>query len=250
MMEIKKILAVDVILLFIGAAVAPSINLSIVIASNDNDLVEITTYACGIKEYGNTTVKLTRQQYQDLEEYLVDFRARLNQTSTREETVALFKEAVVELNKNGLLPRGMSVSQAQRLGTLGDRIHFVGNRMKTSLEDSLNVFCFFAAIGDNVVDYNVWVIAGAFLSQFIAYDSPLILLVYFFFLVGFVKPLRLFNILAGQGDFPFYFTLGLKGVSAGLDDISSVIGFTGLKIMFNTHNAFYLGFALSVKANS
>jgi hypothetical protein len=144
----------------------------------------------------------------------------------------------------------MSVSQAQRLVTLGEQIPFVRNTMKTSLEDSLNVFCLFAAIGDNVVDYNIWVIAGAFLSQFIAYDSPLILLVYFFFLFGFIKPLRFFNILAGIGDFPFYFTLGLKGVSAGLDDISSVIGFSGLKIMFNTHNAFYLGFALSVKAKS
>jgi hypothetical protein len=212
--------------------------------------VEVTTQACGIKGYGNIPVKLTREQYQNLEQYLVEFRARLNQTSTRDEAIPIFKDAVVELDKYGLLPKGMRVSQAQRLVTLGDRIYFMGNRMKTSLEDSLNVFCFFAAIGDNVIDYNVWVIAGAFLSQFIAYDSPLILLVYFFFLVGFVKPLRLFNMLAGQGDFPFYFTLGLKGVSAGLDDISSVIGFSGLKIMFNTHNAFYLGFALSVKANS
>jgi hypothetical protein len=28
-----------------------------------------------------------------------------------------------------------------------------------------------------------------------------------------------------------------------------VIGFTGLKIWLNSHNAFYLGFALSVKMN-
>jgi hypothetical protein len=249
-MKMKKILALGIILLFFGIAVAPTINFNTVRAAPTDDLVEVTIQACGIKGFGDTTVKLTREQYQNLEQYLVEFRTSLKQTSTREETVALFKEAVVELNKNGLLPRGMRVSQAQRLVTLGDRIQFVGNKMKTSLEDSLNVFCFFAAIGDNVVDYNVWVIAGAFLSQFIAYDSPLILLVYFFFLVGFVKPLRLFNMLSGQGDFPFYFTLGLKGVSAGLDDISSVIGFSGLKIMFNTHNAFYLGFALSVKANS
>jgi hypothetical protein len=60
-------------------------------------------------------VKLTRQQYQNLEKYLVDFRARLNQTSTREEAVPLFKDAVVELNKYGLLPRGMSVEQAEKL---------------------------------------------------------------------------------------------------------------------------------------
>ena len=115
MIEMKRILAVGIILLFIGVAVAPSINQSVVKASQDDDLVEVTTQACGIKGYGNTTVKLTREQYQNLEQYLVEFRARLNQTSTREEAVPIFKEAVVELDKYGLLPRGMSVERAQRL---------------------------------------------------------------------------------------------------------------------------------------
>jgi hypothetical protein len=112
---LRKGLAVGIILLFIGVVVAPSINLSVVKASNDNDLVEVTTEACGIKGYGNTTVKLTRQQYQNLEQYLIEFRARLNQTTTREEAVPIFKEAVVELDKYGLLPKGMSIEIAQKL---------------------------------------------------------------------------------------------------------------------------------------
>ena len=112
---ISKSLVFIVILLFIGVTVAPSINFNVVKASNDNDLVEVTTQACGIKGFGNTTVKLTREQYQNLEQYLVDFRARLNQTTTREEAVPIFKEAVVELNKYGLLPKGMSVEAAQKL---------------------------------------------------------------------------------------------------------------------------------------
>jgi len=111
--SIKKGLVVFVILLFIGVAVSPSINFKVVKASNDNDLVEVTSQACGIQEFGNTTVKLTRQQYQNLEQYLVDFRARLNKTTTREEAVPIFKEAVVELNKYSLLPKGMSIEQAQ-----------------------------------------------------------------------------------------------------------------------------------------
>ncbi|MBN1860496.1 MAG: hypothetical protein JW840_03445 [Candidatus Thermoplasmatota archaeon] len=111
----KKILAVSIILLFLGVAVAPSINHSVVTASQENDLVEVTSQACGITGYKDTTVKLTREQYQDLEQYLVEFRAKLNQTTTREEAVPLFKEAVVELDKYGLLPRGMSVERAQRL---------------------------------------------------------------------------------------------------------------------------------------
>jgi hypothetical protein len=110
----KKILTSAVILLFIGVAIAPSINQSVVKASHDDDLVEVTTQACGIQGYGNTTVRLTKEQYQDLEQYLVEFQARLNQTTTREEAVPIFKEAVVELNKYGLLPKGMSVERAQR----------------------------------------------------------------------------------------------------------------------------------------
>jgi len=111
----KKGLVVSVILLFIGVTIAPSINFNVVKASDDNDLVEVTTQACGINGFGNTTVKFTRQQYQSLEQYLVDFRARLNKTTTRGEAVPIFNDAVVELNRYGLLPRGMSVERAQKL---------------------------------------------------------------------------------------------------------------------------------------
>ena len=108
----KKFIAIGIIFLFIGVAFAPSINSNIVKASNDNDLVEVTSQACGIQGFGNTTIKLTKEQYLDLEQYLVDFRARLNQTTTREEAVPIFKDAVAELNKYGLLPKGMSIQQA------------------------------------------------------------------------------------------------------------------------------------------
>jgi len=114
---IKKSLAVGVILLFFGVAVAPSINFSVVKAVSDNELIEVTSEACGIKGFGNTTVKLTKQQYQDLQNYLVKFRDKLNTTTTREEAVPIFKEAVVELDKYELLPKGMNVDQAQKLVT-------------------------------------------------------------------------------------------------------------------------------------
>jgi hypothetical protein len=148
MMDLKKILAVGIILLFIGVSIAPNINFNVVKASNDNDLVEITTQACGIKGFGNTTVKLTREQYQDLEQYLVEFRARLNQTTTREEAVPIFKEAVVELNKYELLPKGMSIKTAQQLVT--GRRHLKGFehlikrpflRSQFNLSDNENLLC-------------------------------------------------------------------------------------------------------------
>jgi hypothetical protein len=156
-MEMKRILAVGVILLFIGVAVAPSINLSVVKASTDDDLVEVTTQACGIQGYENTTVKLTREQYQDLEQYLVEFRARLNQTSTREEAVPIFKDAVVELDKYGLLPRGMSVEKAQKIVTGGyqksqDKEHIqISKHHKSMLNENVNLFCLIAGQSSNTI---------------------------------------------------------------------------------------------------
>jgi len=114
----RQCVVVSIILLLIGVIVAPPINYGVVKASTDNDLVEVTSQACGIQGYGNTIVKLTREQNKELEQYLVEFQARLNQTTTREEAVPIFKEAVVELNKYGLLPKGMSVKRAQLLVTV------------------------------------------------------------------------------------------------------------------------------------
>jgi hypothetical protein len=152
-MEMKKLFAVGVIFLFIGVAVAPSINSTVVKASNDNALVEVTSQACGIPGFGNTTVKLTKEQYHDLEQYLVDFRARLNQTTTREEAIPLFKDAVVELNKYGLLPKGMSIEQAKKLISgpqlLSNQIEHIEGLLKNTRIGRLmivhNLFCFIYA---------------------------------------------------------------------------------------------------------
>jgi hypothetical protein len=153
----KKSLTIVIIILFIGIVAAPNISLNIVNASNDNDLVEVTSQACGIQGFGNTTVKLTKEQYQNLESYLVDFRARLNQTTTREEAVPLFKEVVVELNKYGLLPKGMSVEKAQTLitGRYQNKNKLVrleklcGNSISDAYNNS-NYFCFVAGKASDV----------------------------------------------------------------------------------------------------
>jgi len=155
---IRKCLTVGIILLFISVAIVPSINFTVVKASNDNDLVEVTTQACGIKGYGNTTVKLTRQQYQNLEQYLVDFRSRLNQTITREEAVSIFKNTVAELNKYGLLPKGLSVEQAEKLvitGYLNEKeinlFQNISQRNRWISSKDSNNFCLVAGVTNQTV---------------------------------------------------------------------------------------------------
>jgi len=171
----KKWLAIGIILLFIGVAVAPSINQSIVKASTDDDLVEVTTQACGIQGYGNTTVKLTREQYQNLEQYLVEFRARLNQTSTREEAAPIFKEAVVELDKYGLLPKGTSVEQAQKLVIRKNLPQRIEKNLKYFLDkNDSNFFCLIAGKTTNSL---FWSFRTAFSYRYVyKYDEETTLL--------------------------------------------------------------------------
>ncbi|MCJ7697209.1 MAG: hypothetical protein MUO73_02640 [Thermoplasmata archaeon] len=113
---LRKGLAVGIILLFIGVAIAPSINFNVVKASNDNDLVEVTTQACGLPGLKPQTVKLTKQQASEVENLFDSIKTRLDNATSRGETISIFNDAVVELDKYGLLG-DLSVEKAQRLVT-------------------------------------------------------------------------------------------------------------------------------------
>jgi len=110
----KKLLVVGVIVLFLGLACAPSINANI---SRDNELVEITTEICGLGG-GKHTVQLTKDEAEEVDRIFANIRQRLNESTSREEAKEIFNEAVVELDKYGLLGR-LSVEQAQMLVTGG-----------------------------------------------------------------------------------------------------------------------------------
>ncbi len=247
-MKLKKLLALGIIFLFIGVAVAPSINSSV---KPSDDLVEVTSQACGIQGFGNTTVKLTKQQYQDLEQYLVDFQARLNQTSTREEAIPIFKDAVVELNKYGLLPMGLSIGQVQRLVTIGYRVQHALNIIRKSSQNSINYFCLFAAILSGGYPSNIWTrIASWLLQNAFSLAHPLFALALAFVIVyiDFLEPLHFINGIDVLGDeyTQSFFSIGLKGIQSGPHNISKVLGFTGLMIVLNVNDVFCLGFAVDI----
>jgi len=263
---IRKWLAIGIILLFIGVTIAPTINFQVVKASTDDDLVEVTTQACGIKGYGNTTVKLTREQYQDLEEYLVEFRARLNQTTTREEAVPIFKEAVVELDKYGLLPKGMSVKRAQQLVIGVETSEKTQKCIKKFLDrvsrgSSNNTFCLVAGMVDDAFFYSLMTLISiasfsfsVFLYQLILlYHLPIMLLYGGLFGLSFglfaysylVKPFHIFSwvdfssssrgvIYSIGGMSPYHKTGEFQG---------NIQGFTGIRIGF-----IHIDFDLSIGA--
>ena len=106
-----RLLVFAVIFLFLGITIAPSINAN---ASN-KALVEFTTEVCGLNG-GKQTVKLTQEEAEEVEILFDSIRERLNAAESIVEAEEIFKEAVVELDKYGLLG-GLRVKQAQRLVT-------------------------------------------------------------------------------------------------------------------------------------
>jgi hypothetical protein len=283
----RKFTTLLFILLFIGVIIAPTINFNTVKASTEDDLVEVTTQACGIQRYGDTTVKLTREQYQNLEHHLVDFRARLNQTSTRDEAVPIFKDVVVELDKYGLLPKGMSVERVERLVTksFNPRIRTFNS---LDLDPDANYFCLVSGVTNETFCISYFY---SFLNQITWYVvfneiSPLNLIFFPYVIWSFIGPFitstlpfgllsiltfgSLDSVLIGGEHHPSFgwiSSIGLNGMKAyeyselwgtakdGLPIamvigvFPGVLGFTGIKITWPSahQNTFFLGTALKVK---
>jgi len=267
-------LAVGIILLFVGVTITPTINFNTVKASQDDDLVEVTTQACGIQGFGNTTVKLTKQQYQNLERYLVGFRARLNQTTTRAEAVPIFKESVVELNKYGLLPKGMSVERAQKLVTTNQvhpNIEKLMNSPKLSQShlEFNNVLCLlfmYPVSAGNDVIFGLLTLPSVILfmlftmGMFHFNNLELAMLVAIPLLLSAIvgipslifnlfSPLLLWTVIIINSGYQGL-SLGLKGVQLINQNFQFLIGFKGLRIWLPVNQydkiSFYLGQALAI----
>jgi len=271
---LKKGVAVAIILLFLGVAVVPSI--SIVKAATDNDLAEVTIEAYGIKGFGNHTVKLTKQQNQNLEQYLLDFRERLNTTTTREEAVPLFKEAVVELNKYGLLPKGMSVEHAQRLVTgyyqnsnmlrkIQNDVQSIAKiKQKQNLNPNMkNAFCVLFAAATKIPDYlpspfiiplGLLIVLGivpSLLFSLIGAEDLAKLLADIGLLFWVLNPFRFINFVLFMGYDIDLRSIGLKGlVNENFGSDGLFIGYTGLLLYPLSDKTYFLGFALSVNGLS
>ncbi len=227
----RKWFAVGIILMFVGVTIASTINFNTVKASTDDDLVEVTTQACGIQGYGDTTVKLTREQYQDLRQYLVEFRARLNQTSTRDETIPIFKEAVRKLDTYGLLPKGMSVAQAELLVTesCSSRLSAIcSERWRNIMQNrSTNIFC----LVTGEVNWSLCVFPFFIVAAYLGIGLSFLSILPKFFLalylsqkekIYFPNLMILIFLLCDLLYTPFFFLTDIIRFSVGLSDISPV----------------------------
>jgi hypothetical protein len=251
---VKKGLVVSVILLFIGVAVAPSINNFVVKASNDNDLVEVTSQACGIKGYGDTTVKLTREQYAEVVKLFDDIEMKLKTVKTREEAISIYNNAVVELDTHGLLPKGMNVQQAQRLMTMGYQKDHVITLLKkfSSKSKIINLFCILSVKikGYPGIENFFSHLGFFFLILSIFLGAPIQDIG--FFLIDFAqfKMIRVLNyyFLNNGGTQESFSSFGLFGFVNGTSNLEKIHGFTGLQFYSENGewNYYLLGSALAI----
>jgi len=194
----KKLLVVGVIVLFLGLAIAPSINANISKASVDSELVEFTTEVCGLNGVTPNTVLLSKEDAEEVEQLFDSIRERLNATETREESEEIFKEVVVELDKYGLLG-SLSVKQAQRLvigGYQDARAMKISERIFSRLQkNNSNYLCLIAgATNGTNFDSQLELFCGR-ISVLVSFVGPILFdkfPLYTFFILGYFL-LNIFN---------------------------------------------------------
>ncbi len=263
MMEMKKILAVSVILLFIGVTVAPSINQSIVKASQDHDLVEVHVENCGLSNTQHHTVLLTHNEIAFIEEVIGRVNQKLDKLTTRQESTLIIKDAVEELYPLGLFGK-ISLEQAKKLVTgeyQGDFLNPLWEKIiRNSQENSNeNWFCLVSyrlnpsddTDGVSSLVIPLWML-------FVSGVCPIFFILLFFKAV--IGAFSFFSIVNIDG---FGFTIKTFGVNGRIDyDMNHygpviMFGFTGLRIQYDVepqdgpsfpyfNKGFMLGFTYSI----
>ena len=264
--------AVTAILLCIGVTIIPCFTSSIIKASTERNSVEVTIQVCGVRGYRPYTVSLTKPQYEMLTGYLDDLMERLNTTVSQDESVLLFHEAVVELNNYGLLPRGMSVSQAQMLVS-GQVQH---SKTFSEVENSFvnrwsekhsagahpvlkNSFCALFATATKIPGYSadpiiipfgLLLVLGLFPALIVSVfgqEELATRLAELGLFLWMLNPLRWFNFVVFEGYDIEFRSLGLKGlIHETLNESGVFWGFTGLMLSPYNKKTYFLGFTFRI----
>ena len=268
----KESVVFAVVLLFFGVAVAPGTNGAIGQETPEEEYVEYTTEVCGLSGLKPQTIRFTKQQADEVEQLFDSIKSRLNNATSKEEAVVIFKEAVVEIDKYELLGR-LSLRWVQRLVTGGydnPRLEESFGKTSTGLRVKRNFCCLLAGNTDNTI-FNGFLSNLFLVLSFLFIGSDIFVLLwmtsYYFtnlFPISLGQTISL-GVQGTQWTYPangWVYTIGIIGVRqwAGdiigdlrqgvLDDLIGITGFIGIKIYDNTANdVFYMGFACRVKIN-
>ena len=157
--NLAKASVIFTIFLFISSVFIPCIQIQSIKAVQEQGYVDIRSEMCGVCDSGDQVVRLTREQYRLLQQYLSEFQNQFNSTTTCVEAIPLYKDLVVELAAFNLLPKGMTIQHAQNLIIQG-----LGMYQTTTLpmtlsqkpaNSSYNIGCLISGEIDHALSYFV-----------------------------------------------------------------------------------------------
>jgi hypothetical protein len=276
--RVKKIITFVIITLFIGLTVTTSLASKISKNTSITDLIEIKTDTYGLSGLKSQTVKLTKQQITEIEKLFDTIKTRMDNAQSKEEIATLVSEGIAELNKYGLLPKGSSIEQFQRLIHLMISQYEVKNLLKHDLRNQIinadtNTNCLFIAEMNE----------SRYLRNHASSGLGLFLFFYDFDILQKYFPLALGgtlyigrNVTRGNYFFEypsygwistfgangkknwsgsFYGNISVNGYSGTVETVifySGVTNFVGLKLRYSEDGGkqFYLGFASEVAISS
>ena len=283
--KVKKYGVVAIIFLLICVSLAPSIHANIQQETLDSELVEFTTEICGLPGKEPQTVQLTPEQAEEVDRLFDEIKIKLDNTASREETVEIYNDAIVELDKLGLLG-GLSVEQAQMLiiepyqhPLIQKNIDKQMRRFPHILNDSQNILCLISGKtnmtwywGPNHIIYLAGLLFAYIGYGLLLYLKPILGLLlialgwvaflFFLFLEEYSPLLVLNRIYLGDNGIPatgWIHTIGLFGIKSWNGSFFGqipksyylgIIGFSGLRIRENSsieNHVFNMGSALYVK---
>ncbi len=139
----KKVLVIGVVLLFLNLAAIETVHCS---AATSDSVHEVTVEACGLPGYKATTVRLTSEKIQSLDAMFVNWSSQFLQVRTTAERNRLCGEITSTLHSLGLLPRGMTERQVERL--ISSRLPYqVTGHAKNSYIVKFPLFTPFSLVG-------------------------------------------------------------------------------------------------------
>jgi len=265
-------LTVEVILILIGVAVQPSIATIQPEEEIEVECFDVITEFIGLEK--SYTTQLTKEEIKRLDDLFDSISNNLNKSESYENSIDIFKEAIIELNSFGLLG-DIGIDEAEKLVTNYYQnpknmktFKRVYNRDKGDLDD-INIFCLIAgeAVG---IFYSSPIVGFITRLMWIFFaqlpGSPgffgfLLLFGFTNWMVGisdeikFFIPFSLTSLIIFEKAYGEITTFGLLGrkywegklvgklYSFWYEHVG-VIGFTGIKIQIWTYpNGYYIGSA-------
>jgi hypothetical protein len=247
-------MTISVILLFICLALSPCINANETIKP---ERFMVTTEFYGIPNAETTTIKLTKQQLEEIEHLFNELQDKLDTSETSGETLELFYEAAVQLDTYGLFGKAkrqeiveamIEKFQKPTRASIPKNSFIKNNPFSDSNQNSL---CFIIGRTTNTWFYGVWSLALLAMLIRLGIGSTLRMILEALILASNrCIPISLIGLIDYYYAEGWVKTIGLHGIANWNGTLTGMVyGFIGLHITFppcQPHaDSFYLGYAMN-----